>query len=157
GLRVTLRKGHPPLTREALLGVATLLVADQRDGAAVEPAQPGDEGAVVGAAPIAMQFDPVVEDPRHVVERVRPLLVPRELDRPPDLVLGRGLLDLELLQLLAEPLLLAGDARPAEERQARKLPQPLAQPELGVTGQRASAVVPGTGAARVAGRRRRGG
>ena len=68
---------------------------------------PGDDRAVVGAAAVAVQLDPVVEDPLDVVERVRPVLVARELDRAPDLVLGRVGLAREPLELALEPLLLA--------------------------------------------------
>src|SRR5262249_21861170 len=112
--------GMAGLRVEPLLEVAALLVADERDRPAVEPAEAGDERAVVRAAAVAVQLDPVLEDPLDVVERVRAALVTRELDRAPDLVLGRGLLDLELLELLAEPLLLAGDLRAAEQWQARE-------------------------------------
>jgi hypothetical protein len=38
----------------ALLDVAALLVADQSDRAAVELAEPDDEGGVVGAAAVAV-------------------------------------------------------------------------------------------------------
>jgi hypothetical protein len=38
-----------------------------------------------------VELEPVVEDPLDVVERVRALLVPRELDRPPDLLVRRVL------------------------------------------------------------------
>ena len=110
-LRVALGIRHPVLPVEALLEVAALLVADQRDRATVEPAEAGDERAVVGAAAVAVQLDPVVEDPVDVVERVRPVLVPRELDGAPDLVFGRGRLAREPLELPAKALLLAGDAR----------------------------------------------
>src|SRR5581483_6368259 len=104
-LRVALRVGHPELPRVALLRVPALLLADQRDGAPVEPAEAGDERAVIGAAAVAVELDPVVEDPIDVVERVRPVRMACELDRVPDLVLGRGRGRLELLELAVQPLL----------------------------------------------------
>ena len=101
----------PKLRRVALLDVAALLVADERDRAPVEAAEAGDDRRVVGAAAVAVELDPVVEQPLDVVERVRPVLVPRELDRAPDLLVGRRGLD--PLELALEPLELAGDARAA--------------------------------------------
>ena len=71
-----------------LLRVAALLVADQHDGATVELADAGDERRVVGAAAVAVQLDEVVDDPRDVVERVRAVVVARELDGAPRLLVG---------------------------------------------------------------------
>jgi hypothetical protein len=44
---------------------------------------------IVGAATVTVQLDPVVEEPVDVVQRVRTILVPRELDGTPDLLVGR--------------------------------------------------------------------
>ena len=118
--------------------VAALLVADERDRAAVELPEPGDDRAVVGAAAVAVQLDPVVEDPLDVVERVRPLRVPRELDERPDLVLGR-VRARDRVELLLEPLLLAARrrcgggaagsvSRPSRSRSPRSA-SPLKEPE----------------------------
>src|SRR4051812_4862728 len=76
----------------ALFHVAALLGADHEHRPPVEGADAGDERAVVGAAAVAVQLDPVVEDARDIVERVRPVGMPRELDRPPDLLVGGVLL-----------------------------------------------------------------
>ena len=97
------------------MDVAALLVADERDRAAAEAAQPGDDRRVVGLGAVAVELDEVVADPLHVVERVRPVLMAGELDRVPDLVgrrLGRDPLDLAL-----ELRQLARDADAADERQ----------------------------------------
>ena len=51
------------------------------DRAAVELPEPGHDRVVVRAAAVAVQLEEVVEDPLDVVERVRPVLVARELDR----------------------------------------------------------------------------
>ena len=64
-------------------------MADDGDRAAVEASDPGDDRSVVGAPAVAVQLDPVLDHPLDVVERVRPLLMARELDDGPDLVLGR--------------------------------------------------------------------
>jgi len=50
-------------------------VADEHDRLAVQRPDTGDQRAVVGPAAIAVQLDPVVEQPRDVVERVRAVLV----------------------------------------------------------------------------------
>src|SRR5581483_5852506 len=80
-LQVALRIRHPEAPLRALLDVATLLLADERDRTAVEFAEAGDHRAVVRAAAVAVQLEPVVEQPLDVIERVRALLVARELDR----------------------------------------------------------------------------
>ena len=82
---------------------------------------PATIARVVGAAAVAVQLEPVVEDPLDVVERVRPLLVPRELDRVPDLLVGR--LGLDPVELALQPLELAGEARAAQEIEAAQLAQ----------------------------------
>ncbi len=60
-----------------------------------------------------MQLEPVVEDPLDVIERVRALLVPGELDALPDLLVG-GVLA-ETLELTLEALELRGELRAAEQ------------------------------------------
>src|SRR6201989_3616600 len=90
--RVAFRERHAEPALRALLDVAPLLLADERDRAAVELAEAGDHRAVVGVEAVAVQLEPVVEDPVDVVERVRAAVVARELDAPPDLLVGRLLL-----------------------------------------------------------------
>jgi hypothetical protein len=51
---VALGEGHPELPFRPLLDVATLLLADEDDGAPVEAAEPGDHRTVVGAAAVAV-------------------------------------------------------------------------------------------------------
>ena len=130
-LAVPLGRGGAEVAADALLQVAPLLVPADRHGAAVEPRQSGDDRAVVGASPVAVQLDPVLADPADVVERVRALLVAGQLDGAPDLVVARlGLHPLELALELRE---LALEAGPAEELQVPQLGEPLAQPQLGLT------------------------
>ena len=76
-------------------------------------ADPRHDGVIVRPAAVAVQLDPVVEDPLDVVERVRPVLVPGELDLRPDLLVGR--LRLDPVELALEPLELAREARAAQE------------------------------------------
>jgi hypothetical protein len=66
-------------------------MADERDGSAAERPDARHDRPVVHPAAVAVELEPVVEDPLDVVERVRALLVPRELDRPPDLLVRRVL------------------------------------------------------------------
>src|SRR5262249_5387004 len=127
-LHVALRIGHAELAVEPLLHVAALLVPDDRDRAPGELAEPCHERAGVGAAAVAVQLDPVLDEALHVVERVRAIRVTGELDRAPDRLVAR--VGLEPRQLALEPLALAHDADPAQERQPREAAQPLAQPDL---------------------------
>src|SRR5205085_8092231 len=115
----------------ALLDVAALLVSDQRDCAAVEAAETGDERRVVGAAAVAVQLDEVLEHPLDVVERVGPVRMARELDRAPDVRVGR--LGDDPVELPLQALELAGEPRAAEERQAAEPVQPLAELDLALT------------------------
>ena len=115
-LQVALRIGHAELALEALLDVAALLVTDQCDRSAVERAETRDQGSVVRPAAVAVQLDPIGQDPRDVVERVRTVGVPRQLDRAPDRLVAR--IQREPLQLALQPRRLARDPHSAQERQA---------------------------------------
>src|SRR5205807_1186623 len=110
----------------------------------------GDERGVVGARVVAVQLDPVVEEPLDVVERVGPVVVAGELDLLPDLLAGR--LGADLLQL---PLHLADLAVDATAEELDVL-QPRAQPELRLTrhGRRGAGGAPGRPAGPCAGRSR---
>ena len=55
GLRAT------EIARDALLEVGALFLADNGDGAAADPADAADDGAVVGEAAIAVQFDEPID------------------------------------------------------------------------------------------------
>src|SRR5689334_2156364 len=90
--------------------------------------EPGDERAVVRAAAVAVQLDPVVKHPLDVVERVRPVRMACELDRPPDLLVGR--LRLQPLELPLESFGLTVDARAAQEGQPREPRQALSEVDL---------------------------
>ena len=78
-----------------------------------------------------MQLEEVLEDPLDVVERVRPVLVARQLDRAPDLLVGR--LGLDPVELA----LAAARARPRAARRAggrgRSACSTLPEPDLCVT------------------------
>jgi len=112
-LVVALRIRHPELPLHTLLGVAALLLADECDGSPIQLAEPGDHRPVVGPAAVAVQLEPVVEQPLDVVERVGPLVVAGELDGTPDVLVGGVLLD--AIELPLEPLELTGQLRAAEE------------------------------------------
>ena len=89
-LPIALGVGHPEVPVRSLPDVTTFLVPDERDRPAVEPPEPGNDGRVVRERTVTVQLDEVVEHPLDVVERVGPVLMPRELDRPPDLVARRA-------------------------------------------------------------------
>src|SRR4029453_13335005 len=69
-----------------------------------------------------------LEDPLHVVERVRPVLVTRELDRAPDGLRARLLL--ETLELVLQAVELTAQLRSPEELHGAELTKALAQPDL---------------------------
>src|SRR6266850_5873017 len=64
---------------QPLLRVASLLMADDRHRTSVEFSQAGNNGFVVGVAAVSVQFNKVREKQIDKVQRVRPLLVPRDL------------------------------------------------------------------------------
>src|SRR5207302_6809018 len=109
---------------------AALLVSDETDGAPVEAADAGDDRRIVGTRAVAVQLDPVLEQPLDVVQRVRPVLVPGELDLLPDVV-PRERLGAQELDLFLHPLDLAVDAG-AEEPDALQARDLLAQAQLGL-------------------------
>ena len=71
----------------ALLEVTALLVADERDRLAAERADAGHDGRIVALRPVAVELDEVVTDALEIVERVRPVLVTRELYGMPGVAL----------------------------------------------------------------------
>ena len=115
-LAVALRIGHAEVARRPLLDVAALLVPDQRHRPALQPAEPGHESGVVRPSAIAVELEEVLEDPLDVVERVRTVLVARQLDGAPDL--GIGGLGLDPVELSLQPLELAREACAAKEIEA---------------------------------------
>src|SRR5205085_10972294 len=100
------------LPARPLRHVAPFLLADEDDRAAVELADAGDHRAVVAAATVPVQLEPVVAELAAVVERVRPVGMARELDRAPDVVAG-GLLP-DAVELALQPLELARPLSAAE-------------------------------------------
>src|SRR5581483_9011040 len=112
-LPVALGVRHPEAPVGPLVDVPALLLADERDGAAAELPEAGDHRAVVTERAVAVQLEPVLEEPLDVVERVRTLVVACELDLPPDLLVGRLLAD--PVDLPLQPLELAREARAAEQ------------------------------------------
>src|SRR4029453_9163277 len=115
-LAIALRVRHPEVAARALVEVAALLLADERDRPAAEAGEAGDERRVLGSRTVAVQLDEVLEEALHVVERVRPLRVAGEVDGSPDLLVGRlGLLD--PVELSLQPLGVTGQPRAPEGRQ----------------------------------------
>ena len=82
-LPVPLRVGAPEIAQQILLRVSPLLVSDHHGGAAAEPGEAGDEGAVVAEEPVPGEFDETVRHQAEVVERVGTMRVPRDLDALP--------------------------------------------------------------------------
>ena len=82
-LAVALRPRHAEVVLRLLVERAALLVADDEHGAAAEPAEPADDGRVVGAQAVALELLEAVDQIADVVARARPVLVARDLDRDP--------------------------------------------------------------------------
>ena len=91
GLGVALWLRHAEVAEGALLEVAALLVADDRDRPPAERADAGDDRVIVGARAIAVQLDPFVDEVLDVVQRVRAPVVACELNGIPDVRLGGAL------------------------------------------------------------------
>src|ERR1044072_8519910 len=91
---------------------------------------------VIHPAAVAVELEPVLEDPLDVVQRVRPVLVTGEQDATPDLLVGRVLA--EALELALESLELGRALRPPQKLDAGELPQPVAQAELGFLAHRSA-------------------
>jgi hypothetical protein len=75
-----------------------------------------------------VELEPVVEQALDVVERVRPVVVARQLDLAPDLLVGGLLADPGDLPL--QPVQLARELRAAEAREVPQPSEPLTQPQL---------------------------
>src|SRR5262249_41289711 len=71
--------GLAEVAKQALLGVSSLLVADDRDRLTVKLREPGDDGPVVAVRSIAVQFHEVGKQQRDVILGIRPLRVPCDL------------------------------------------------------------------------------
>src|SRR5438105_136362 len=100
---VSFRFGLAEVARQALLGVASLLMADDRHGPAVILRKARNDGFVVGEAAVAVQFHEIRKKIIDVVQRVRPLLVPRDLFALPGPQMGIKL-ETQLRHLLADAL-----------------------------------------------------
>src|SRR6186997_836158 len=128
-LPVALGVRHPEVSARSLVDVAPLLLADDHDRLAAETPEAGDERRVLGASPVAVQLDKVLEESLDVVEGVRALRVARQVDGPPDLLVRR--LGLDPLELTLQAVELAGEPGSPKERQAAEPAQPLAEMSLG--------------------------
>src|SRR5713101_2334221 len=78
-LPVAFRLRLAKIPDQPLLRVAPLLMADDRHRTPVEFSQPRNNGFVVGVAAVPVQFNKVREKQIDKVQRVRSLLVPRDL------------------------------------------------------------------------------
>ena len=74
---------HAEIAKQLLLRVAALLLADDHDRLTVEPRESADHRLVVGIAAVAVEFNEVGRNCLNIVECVRALGVPGELDTLP--------------------------------------------------------------------------
>ena len=89
-LAIALGLGHAVVAPDPLLGVATLLVADEHDRHAGQPRNATDDGLVVGIHAIAVQLVEFIEDRHGIVERVRSLRMTRKLCNLPGRQVGEN-------------------------------------------------------------------
>src|SRR5262249_24826568 len=82
-----------------------------------------------GATAIPVELEEVLEDALDVIERVRPVLVARELDRLPDLLGTR--IGSDLIELLLEAGGVSAPPRSPPEVPAAEPTEPPPQPPLG--------------------------
>jgi hypothetical protein len=82
-LAVPLRPRHPEAAQDVLLGGPALLLADHHHRFTVEARQPADQRLVVAEGPVAVQLEPIGEQPLDIVEHVRAVGVAGELDHLP--------------------------------------------------------------------------
>jgi len=75
--------GLAKVANDALLGVSSLLLADDGDGTAAELAHASDEGFVIAEVAIAVKFDEVCDHQVDPVQRMRTLRVPGDLGSLP--------------------------------------------------------------------------
>ena len=73
GFAIAFRLSLPEIVREALLGVAAFLAADDHDGLAVKFGYAGDERGVVGEIAVAMDFGEVLKEEADEIVGVGPL------------------------------------------------------------------------------------
>src|SRR5207253_10875621 len=116
---------------DAVLDVSPFLVTDERNRLPVEAAQTRHDRVIVGANTVAVQLHPIVEQPCHVVERVRTVVVTCELDGLPDVLISRLLRDPRELSL--ELLELRRDAGTTEQAHVAQTRQAFAQSQLVVS------------------------
>ena len=80
---ITFRLGLTKIADHALLGVASLLLADYRHRSALEFRQAGNQRSVVSKRTIAVQFDKIGKQQRDVVGQIRAQRMPRNLGALP--------------------------------------------------------------------------
>src|SRR5215831_5007296 len=71
--------GHPEVAVELLLGVASLLVAEDHAGLSAKTRDAADDRGIVTERAVAVQLLETREDAVHVIERVRALRMARDL------------------------------------------------------------------------------
>ncbi len=121
-LAVALGARHPEVPHHVLFGVPALLVAHHQHRLPVEPREAGDDRGVLAERPVARELEEVGEQVVHVVEEVRPRVVPRQLHHLPAREIAEDLL-LQLLRLLLELADLGGEVDASRSRRGPSAPR----------------------------------
>jgi hypothetical protein len=101
GLAIALRLSHSKIVLEARLRIAALLMADDDDRSPTETRKAAKDGIVIHELAIARELDEFVEQPRDIIEKVRPVGMTRDLRLLPRIEMGIDVLKL-LVRLLAQ-------------------------------------------------------
>ncbi len=91
GLAIAFGLGHAEAVAHATRRIVALLMAEDRDRAALEAAEPAHDRLVVGKGTVARQRHEVGDEPGDVVAEMRPLEMARDQGLLPGRQLGIGL------------------------------------------------------------------
>jgi hypothetical protein len=105
-LSIALGFGHPEVSIDFELRVATFLMSENHNGPSSKPAHAGYDGRVIGVPPVAMNLHEVLEKEIDVVQKVRTLRMSGHQD-----LLHRRQAGVNLLALLVQFFLQTGDLR----------------------------------------------
>src|SRR6185437_1520951 len=118
-LAIALGPRHAEIVPHARIGVGALFMRDHHHRLIAEPAEPADNGAVLGEGAVARERREIGDQPVDDVEPVRPVGMTRDLHLLPRRQPGIDLVQLPV-ELGLEPLYLVGDV---EIGRVRQMPQ----------------------------------
>src|SRR5207253_8314258 len=91
GFAITLGIGHAEIAVHLAFGVAPFLMPDHRHFLPMKAGETAYDGGIVAEGAVAMHLAPIGEYALHVIQRVGPLRMPRQLGLDPSALLRRKL------------------------------------------------------------------